>query len=75
MRSTEHSTTPPSTPREKPLEPIQLRIPEAERVSGLSRSALYKLKQAQKLKFRRYGRTVFVDYRSLKTVIDALAAA
>jgi hypothetical protein len=45
---------------------------EAVRISGLSRSALYKLNQAELLKFRKFGRTTLVDFSSLKAAIAAL---
>lgn len=55
-------------------EPILLRIPEACRVSGLSRSALYKLNRAEQLKFRKFGRTTLVDFNSLRAAIARLPA-
>jgi hypothetical protein len=47
-------------------------MPEAVRISGLSRSALYRLNQAELLKFRKFGRTTLVDFASLKAAIAAL---
>ena len=55
-------------------EPILLRIAEACRVSGLSRSALYKLNRAEQLKFRKFGRTTLVDFNSLRAAIARLPA-
>lgn len=56
------------------LDPILLRIPEACRVSGLSRSALYKLNRAELLKFRKFGRTTLVEFNSLRAAIASLPA-
>jgi hypothetical protein len=53
-------------------DPILVRIPEACRISGLSRSAIYKLNRAALLKFRKFGRTTLVDFASLKAAIAAL---
>jgi predicted DNA-binding transcriptional regulator AlpA len=58
--------------RTPPPDPILLRIPDACRISGLSRSALYKLNRAEQLKFRKFGRTTLVDFVSLKAAIAAL---
>jgi hypothetical protein len=63
---------PPSTPPAQWPDPILVRISEAVRISGLSRSALYKLNQAELLKFRKFGRTTLVDFSSLKAAIAAL---
>jgi hypothetical protein len=59
----------PSTPA---ADPILVRIPEACRISGLSRSAIYKLNRAEQLKFRKYGRTTLVEFASLRAAIAAL---
>ena len=53
-------------------DPILLRISEASRVSGLSRSSLYKLNRAELLKFRKFGRTTLVDFASLRAAIARL---
>jgi excisionase family DNA binding protein len=55
-------------------DPILVRIHEACRISGLSRSAIYKLNRAEQLKFRKFGRTTLVDYTSLKAAIARLPA-
>ena len=67
------STLAADTPTPAP-DPILVRLPEASRISGLSRSALYKLNQAELLKFRKFGRTTLVDFASLKAAIAALPA-
>ena len=51
--------------------PIALRIAEAEQISGLSRTTLYRLRRDGQLIFRKAGRTVLVDYNSLKAAIAA----
>jgi hypothetical protein len=58
MRSTPASPSTPLTaaPTQWP-DPILVRMAEAVRISGLSRSALYKLNQAELLTFRKFGRT------------------
>jgi hypothetical protein len=55
-------------------DPILVRISDAVRISGLSRSALYKLNRAELLKFRKYGRTTLVELASLKAAIARLPA-
>ena len=62
----------PITAAEQIPAPIALRIPEAERASGLSRTTLYRLRQEGRVKFRKSGRTTLVDYASLKAAVDAL---
>lgn len=53
-------------------DPILVRIPEACRISGLSRSAIYKLNRAERVKFRKYGRTTLVEFASLRAAIASL---
>lgn len=65
-------STPAADARTSTTDPILVRIPEACRISGLSRSAIYKLNRAELLKFRKFGRTTLVDFSSLKAAIAAL---
>jgi hypothetical protein len=53
-------------------EPIALRINEAVRVSGFSRSKLYLMNSRGELIFRKCGKAVLVDYPSLKAAVLAL---
>jgi hypothetical protein len=67
-------STPATDARTSATDPILVRISDAVRISGLSRSALYKLNRAELLKFRKYGRTTLVEFASLKAAIARLPA-
>jgi hypothetical protein len=54
------------------IEPKNLRINQAVNYSGLSRSSLYRLNSEGRLVFRKAGKSVLVDFKSLKTLIDTL---
>lgn len=57
------------------LEPISVRIPEAERLTGLSRSELYRRAQRGDIIFRKCGRSVLVEVASLRAAIAAMPIA
>jgi hypothetical protein len=57
------------------IDPIQVRIREAVRVSGFSRSTLYLMAARGEVVFRKSGKTVLVDFASLKAASEALPIA
>jgi hypothetical protein len=52
--------------------PLALRIPEAVRVSGLSRSRLYILAGAGELIFLKCGKATLVEFASLEAAMSRL---
>jgi hypothetical protein len=54
------------------IEPVNLRLNQAVHYSGLSRSTLYRLNSEHRLVFRKAGKSVLVDFKSLKSLIDTL---
>ncbi len=61
-----------SEPNEGVLKPLAVSIPEAERISGYSRTSLYRANARGDLIFVKAGSKTLVDYDSLKTLIQAL---
>jgi hypothetical protein len=57
------------------LPPIAVREREARRVSGLSRTSLYRMRKRGQIECRRAGRTLLYDYASLKAALEALPPA
>ena len=57
------------------LEPLGVPLKLAIQISGLSRSDIYRRKARGELIFRKSGRTVIVDYQSLKAVALGLPMA
>ena len=57
------------------LEPIAVPIPEGERISGLSRSDIYRRLAAGELKAKKSGRRTLILYESLKQVMANLPDA
>lgn len=53
-----------------PLEPISVRIREAVRLTGLSRSRIYELMAAGDIEFVKVGRSTLVLVDSLRAFID-----
>lgn len=68
LSSTAHS---PSAP----VPPIMLTLPRAVAVSGMSRSAFYRIAQKEPRLLRKFGRRTLVDYRLLTALLDALPIA
>ena len=66
-RSPSHAYAPEPT-----VEPIAVRINEAVRISGFSRSKLYLMNARGELVFRKAGKAVLVDYASLKAAVLAM---
>ena len=52
--------------------PELVRIPEALRISGISRASLYREQAAGRIVFRKYGRATLVDVASLRRFMDAM---
>jgi excisionase family DNA binding protein len=52
------------------LEPISVRIPEAVRLTGLSRSRLYELMKGQEIEYVKVGSSTLILVESLKTFIE-----
>jgi hypothetical protein len=57
------------------VEPLAVRIPEAARLSGFSRSQLYLMAGRGEIVFKKCGKTTLVDYPSLKARVAALPSA
>jgi hypothetical protein len=53
------------------LLPFALREREARRVSGLSRTTLYRLRKRGQIVTRKAGKIVLYDYASLKAALEA----
>lgn len=58
-----------------PLEPISVKVPEAVRLSGLSRSRLYELMRSGEIKFAKVGSSTLVLVESLRGFIHSRTAA
>jgi hypothetical protein len=56
-------------------EPLAVRLAEATRISGFSRSDLYRRATRGEIVFLKAGKAVLVDYRSLKAAVAALPKA
>ncbi len=52
------------------LEPISVRIPEAVRMTGISRSVLYELIKAGELHAVKLGRATLVPVASLRALVE-----
>ena len=53
------------------LEPISVRIPEAVRMTGLSRSAIYELMRDGDIEFAKVGRSTLIPVDSLRRFVDS----
>jgi len=62
------------SPQRPPLMPISVRIPDACRLTGLSRSRLYELMKSGDVEFVKVGSSTLVIVESLRRFIDAMAA-
>lgn len=56
-------------------EPLAVRIPEAQRISGLSRSEIYRSAGQGKIVMLKCGRSTLVEVRSLREAIASLPRA
>jgi hypothetical protein len=57
------------------IEPLAVRLDEATRISGLSRSGLYRLASRGEIIFLKAGSRILVDFASLRGVIAGLPKA
>jgi len=57
------------------IEPMAVRLPEASRISGFSRSELYRRAARGEVIFLKSGSTTLVDLVSLKAAVAALPRA
>lgn len=64
-----------TTPAEVIIEPLAVRLDEASRISGFSRSDLYRRAARGEIIFRKSGKTVLVDYATLKAAALGLPIA
>lgn len=55
--------------------PLAASIPEAVRLSGLSRSAIYREAGAGRIRLLKLGRTTLVDMASVRAFLDTLPPA
>jgi predicted DNA-binding transcriptional regulator AlpA len=58
-----------------PPDPIAVRIPEAIRISGLSRSEIYRRAGRNEIVLLKCGKSTLVEYRSLRATIESLPRA
>jgi hypothetical protein len=66
---------PPKQIAPPPIAPIAVRLPEAQRVSGLSRSDLYRRAARGEIIFLKSGSSVLVDFESLRNAVCRLPKA
>jgi excisionase family DNA binding protein len=57
------------------VDPISVRIPEAVRLTGLSRSRLYELMKTHEIEFVKVGSSTLIPYESLRTFIERQRSA
>jgi hypothetical protein len=57
------------------LDPIAMRLPDATRFSGLSRSEIYRRAGTGEIKLLKCGATTLVDVASLRVVVAGLPRA
>jgi hypothetical protein len=57
------------------IEPIAVRLPEATRISGFSRSDLYRRAARGEIVFLKSGTTTLVDFVSLRAAVMSLPKA
>lgn len=53
------------------LEPISVKIPEAVRLTGLSRSRIYELMRSRDIEFAKVGSSTLILVESLRTFIHS----
>ena len=61
----------PDLARRPRTEPISVRIPEAVRLTGLSRSRIYELMKSRDIEFVKVGRSTLVLLESLRNFIGS----
>jgi hypothetical protein len=73
MRTTDTIDPPQAVPGM--TEPINVRMGEAIRLSGFSRSDLYRRAARGEVVFKKSGKSILIDYQSLKAAVAALPTA
>ena len=58
-----------------PAEPISVRIPEAVRLTGLSRSRIYELMKSGDIHFAKVGTSTLILVESLRDFVEGRCAA
>ena len=56
-------------------EPISVRIPEAVRLTGLSRSRIYELMKSREIEFVKVGSSTLIPFNSLRGFIERQRSA
>lgn len=64
-----------SSTRAEVMEPITVRIPEAIRMTGLSRSRLYELLRDREIEFIKVGASTLILVASLKAWVESCRRA
>jgi len=54
-----------------PAEPISVNIPEAVRLTGLSRSRIYELMKSGEIEYAKFGSSTLILVESLRRMIKA----
>jgi hypothetical protein len=67
--------TPDSEKSDAGIQPLTVTIPEAIRLSGLSRSELYRQLSAGRIRARKSGSRTLIVWASLQTHVEALPPA
>lgn len=62
-------------PREVLADPISVRIPDAVRLTGLSRSRIYELMRTRELEFVKVGGCTLILFDSLRALIGSKRAS
>ena len=59
-----------ATPDQPDTKPISVKVPEAVRLTGLSRSRVYELMRSGEIEFVKVGRSTLIPFDSLRTFIE-----
>ncbi len=62
--------TRPSEPAAGPVEPISVRLPEAVRLTGLSRSRIYELMKSGEIEYAKVGNSTLILVGGLRAFIE-----
>ena len=60
--------------RDSDAAPLAVRVPEAVRLTGLSRSRVYELMRSGDIEYFKVGGSTLIPYDALRTFIDRLRA-
>lgn len=55
-----------------PVEPISVRVPDAVKLTGLSRSRIYELIKSKEIEIVKVGASTLIPFDSLRGFIDSL---